>query len=339
MASVTQIIKDVKQPYGGFINSNEFNKVQFSDNEILAEENIHSSLIGLTVDYMTRFMLGDLLSEAFKISLHGADIIKESKVASDLLENIKGLDDKSIYSACKLVGYDVCYRVGPKAYKNIDTIEADSATINNIRIMVNRSINFFDKYGPVIKSGFTFSGGYTTKINTGDGDYLTSDTIWDFKVSSSSLNSKQTLQLLIYYIMGMHSTDNEFKNISKLGIFNPRLNCAYIKEISQISQQTIEYMSKEIIGYKTEEKDLNIVDVMKELKCTRYMVMKYYAEDDLPLYKLNNKYYISKKDLQEWVILKEEKESEKREITIFLSTLFLVIFLIILFIFIFIKYF
>lgn len=78
---------------------------------------------------------------------------------------------------------------------------------------------------------------------------------------------------------------------------------------------------------------------MKELKCTRYMVMKYYAEDDLPLYKLNNKYYISKKDLQEWVILKEEKESEKREITIFLSTLFLVIFLIILFIFIFIKYF
>ena len=51
--------------------------------------------------------------------------------------------------------------------------------------------------------------------------------------------------------------------------------CAYIKEISQISQQTIEYMSKEIIGYKTEEKDLNIVDVMKELKCTRYMVMKY----------------------------------------------------------------
>ena len=38
MASVTQIIKDVKQPYGGFINPNEFNKVQFSDNEILAEE-------------------------------------------------------------------------------------------------------------------------------------------------------------------------------------------------------------------------------------------------------------------------------------------------------------
>ena len=312
MASVTQIIKDVKQPYGGFINPNEFNKVQFSDNEILAEENIHSSLIGLTVDYMTRFMLGDLLSEAFKISLHGADIIKESKVASDLLENIKGLDDKSIYSACKLVGYDVCYRVGPKAYKNIDTIEADSATINNIRIMVNRSINFFDKYGPVIKSGFTFSGGYTTKINTGDGDYLTSDTIWDFKVSSSSLNSKQTLQLLIYYIMGMHSTDNEFKNISKLGIFNPRLNCAYIKEISQISQQTIEYMSKEIIGYKTEEKDLNIVDVMKELKCTRYMVMKYYAEDDLPLYKLNNKYYISKKDLQEWGYIKRRKRIRKK---------------------------
>ena len=245
MASVTQRIKEIKQPYGGYLKTNEFEKIQFEDNNELGEENIHSSLVGLSVDYLTRYMMGTPIEEAFKISLMGSKIIDDSKYAFKLLRSIEGIDNKSIYNACRLVGYDVCFRAGPMAYKDIKTIEADDTTINNIKIMVNRSINFFEKYGPIVKDGFTFEGGYTQTIDSGDGDFLTNDTLWDFKVSSLPPKSSHTLQLLIYYIMGQNSIHSEFNNITKLGIFNPRLNCVYLKEIEQISKDIIENVSKE----------------------------------------------------------------------------------------------
>ena len=144
MPSVTQRIKEIKQPYGGYIKPNEFEKIQFEDDNELSEENIHSSLVGLVVDYMTRYTMGAPIEEAFKISLLGSNIINDSKYAHKLLHNINGLDNKSIYNACKLVGYDVCFRAGPMAYKDVKTIEANDETISNIRIMVDRSTKFFE---------------------------------------------------------------------------------------------------------------------------------------------------------------------------------------------------
>ena len=47
-------------------------------------------------------------------------------------------------------------------------------------------MKFWEDYGPIVKDGFTFEpNGYTEIVNSGDGDYLTADTIWDFKVSKS----------------------------------------------------------------------------------------------------------------------------------------------------------
>ena len=56
--------------------------------------------------------------------------------------------------------------------------------------MVNRALDFFNKYGPVIKDGFKFIGGYTETITTGDGDFLTEDTLWDFKVSKKTATQR-----------------------------------------------------------------------------------------------------------------------------------------------------
>ena len=75
MASVTQRVKQITQPRDGYLQLSEFEKKEFIDNEILKEENIHSSLVGLAVDYLTRLMLDTLPEEAFKISLIGASII------------------------------------------------------------------------------------------------------------------------------------------------------------------------------------------------------------------------------------------------------------------------
>ena len=340
MTSVTQRVKQVTQPRGGYLKPSEFEKIEFTDKEVLKEENISSSLVGLVVDYLTRFMLDAPLEEAFKISLLGARIIGEEKKAHQLLDFIKGLDDASIGYACKLVGYDVCYRSGPIGYKDVDDINADANTIHNIKIMVQRSILFFKSYGPIIRDGFTFDGGYTDIITNGDGDFLTFDTLWDFKVSRNSPTSDHTLQLLIYYIMGTHSIHKEFQSISKLGIFNPRLNCAYLKNISAISQEVIDEVSRKVIGYSEGSRRsplpsenalpkqpdmLSMAEIMKALSCSRYMVMKYYSEYGLPLVKKNNKYFIREDDLLDWAEQMEKKRRRQQILSFFIVLVLLVV--------------
>ena len=78
-----------------------------------------------------------------------------------LVDAVIGLDDNSIINACKLAGFDVARRAGVAAYRPVETILPDHETISNIRIMVERSASFLKEFGPIVKDGFTFEGGYT----------------------------------------------------------------------------------------------------------------------------------------------------------------------------------
>ena len=221
-------------------------------------ENVHASVIGMVVDYLTRFMMGTEITKAFEISCMGAacavklgntGAVKEAK---EYLAEIKGLDDKSIINACKMVTFDVWYRnpMGALMAKTASETTADKDTVKNIKIMVERSIAFWKEYGPITKDGFTFEDkGYTETVNSGDGDYLTEDTLWDFKVSKSKPTNKHTLQLLMYWIMGQHSGKAEFKNITKLGIFNPRLNTIYTIQIADVPSEVIKEVEDDVICY------------------------------------------------------------------------------------------
>jgi len=53
----------------------------------------------------------------------------------------------------------------------------------------------------------------------------------------------------MYYIMGVHSVHKEFQTVNRLGIFNPRLNNVYLLDIEQIPLDTIQKVSKDVIGY------------------------------------------------------------------------------------------
>lgn len=248
--SVTRRIDEIAQPYGGYIKPKSFSIEHLGGTELdTASENVHPTLIGLAVDYMTRYMVSESKEEAFKISLLGSGCVHEKDRALNLLNNIIGLDDKSVCSVIKLVGYDVCVRAGADAYTDIDEINPDINTINNVRTMVERSINFFNKYGPIVKHGFTFEGGYTCLVGSGDGDYLTRDTLWDFKVSKKNLDSKQTLQLLMYWRLGLHSIHPEFKEIQYLGIYNPRKDIVYRLNVNEIPEEVVRKVDTDIIGY------------------------------------------------------------------------------------------
>ncbi len=270
MSTVTGRINSIKQPYGGYVRPSSFEKIQFDDGiTINSHEEKNSNIIGSAVDYLTRFLVGAPIEMAFQISLSGyQECIKNDKSLertlkkrkidiSSLLEQIKGTDDASIMAACQACAYDVWYRaplsaIGCDPTYAIPSASPDEITIENIRTMLNRCTKFWAQYGPVTTTGFTFENdGYTKVVTDGDGDYLTRDTLWDFKVSKESkIKSKQTLQLLMYWIMGIHSGKEEFKNIDKLGIFNPKLNIAYLLNTSTISQETINTVEKDVICYE-----------------------------------------------------------------------------------------
>lgn len=250
--SVTQRIKQVKQPRGGYINPRTMEVIALKCDDILnPTENVAANLVGTSVDYLTRFVTGTAREEAFKISLIGAKFIKEETKAKALIENISGLGNESLRSAVKLAGFDVCYRAGNEWYRPVDEINPDDETLENIRIMVERSMMFFQSYGPKILDGFTFDGGYTDIVSSGDGDFTTKDTLWDFKVSKYIPKKEHTLQLIMYWRMGLHSIhSHEFTNIRYLGIYNPRLNCVYRIDVNTIPVDIISIVENEIIGYQ-----------------------------------------------------------------------------------------
>ncbi|WP_418218574.1 hypothetical protein [Bifidobacterium angulatum] len=303
--SVTQRVKETKQPRGGYVKRTDMTSIPLGGGEEeLGSENIHSSLVGLAVDYLTRIMTGATPEDAFTVAQRGAlllvnpsgineeiifgclekaylrgieqnkpvglDEFKTTfrKIASsipdenfqrlayaaqklaEMLVSVKGLDDESIIFAVKLSSLDVCFRAGVDRYRPMEEINPDKTTIGNIRIMVERSLRFLDLYGPKTLDGFTFAGGYTETVSFGDGDFLTEDTLWDFKVSKRPVNKDWTLQIMMYWRMGLRSGQPEFKTIKYLGIYNPRKNEVDRIAVNDIPSDVIDTVDYDVIGYK-----------------------------------------------------------------------------------------
>lgn len=261
--SVTSRVKSVKQPYGGFLQTSKFSATNVNnDKMIIPSENINPTSSGMIVDYLTRLEQSHNVEDAFSISLEGSKVLDKLnakrditspyglKHATELLSHIQpGLSDESIINAVKLVQYDDCYRRLSDYVEPSEEINPES--IEHVRTLVNRVLRFFEIYGPITESHVTFKGGYTRIINTGDGDYLTKDTLWDLKVSKATRPDKNwKLQILVYYLLGLHSEHKDkYKKLKYLGIYNARTNIVYRIEISKIDPDIIDEVNTSIIGY------------------------------------------------------------------------------------------
>lgn len=49
--------------------------------------------------------------------------------------------------------------------------------------------------------------------------------------------------------MGKHSGQDVFRTITRIGIYNPRLNCVYTQDIDGISDEVIKEVEEKVIGY------------------------------------------------------------------------------------------
>ena len=266
MAGVKERTKQISQSY---VKLSDFERIQFDDG-ITADDlfpydyvNIPRSIMGELVECLTRYMLFRKGQEAFIEAIAGAEYAEKigykdiAKAARKLLGRIKGLGDASIENAWKLLSFKswffyppiiALYRVTAAMFDN--TIMPETA--ENIRIFVKRSVVFFKEYGPVVKAGFIFtpkSPACTSVVDSGMCDFLTADTLWDMKLLSGRPSSKDTLQVLMYWIMGQHSGQEIFKGITKLGLYNPRQNVAYTLEVAKIPPEVIREVEEKVICY------------------------------------------------------------------------------------------
>ena len=263
--TVSKCANTINQSYGGYLKRKDFKTINFGgyfiDNK---EENIEPTTAGLVVDYLVRYKLTKNKKEAFEIPLIGAGILLDYywhdpeygnilfNEAHRLLENINlNLDDETIISACKITEYSIIYRVSPREFDgvNLNHITPNKRTIKQIRELVNRSLNIFKKFGGVIDVGFDFKGAYTEQITNGDADFLSPKILWNMKNIKGDIGQNHTMQLLIYWRLGMKSEPNKFSKVKYLGIVNPRKNETYLYDLSNISKELVEFIDKEVIGY------------------------------------------------------------------------------------------
>lgn len=260
MPTVTQIIRNTKQPKGGYIPARWLNKHEFnqSASDRTYDENIKPQIIGTVVDYLTRYCLihpkdEKQIDEAFHICGMGAEIIDDVwgfkqhilKMRTFDEDETVFLDDETIKHAVQLIHYDVIYRTGSSEFApTSDELKPDDDTIKSIRQSVERAMYFFSKMRTPIDSEIVFDGGFNDYVTNGDGDFLANDTIWDMKVSKYPPNKDHTLQLAMYYILAQASGQYKYTHIQRLGIYNPRLHTCYyinVKDIPKDTWQTIKY--------------------------------------------------------------------------------------------------
>ena len=102
MASVTERISQIRQPYGGYVPPHRSSVTKMKDNRKLNYfENIDHKIMESAVDCLIRYGTGCSAQEAFTAPLNGAALVRDSANARDLLHSIRGLNDKAIKAACK----------------------------------------------------------------------------------------------------------------------------------------------------------------------------------------------------------------------------------------------
>lgn len=240
--TVTQFCKSIDQPIGGFLSINDFAFKRYTDDYVLNEhENLEPNIIGIVVDHLTRYIIGEKES-AFITSYMGACTLGEIDNYLMLLSCLDELNVLSIMCACELVAYDIAYKTNYKTIVDPKTLRPDDKTIQNIKIMVKRNVRFLKGKGPY-KFGYSINFQNDIKFIKGEIDCITKNTLLDFKVSKYLPNADHTLQLMMYYKLGILNGD-DFSNVKKIALFNPRLNCSHTLNIKQISQDVLVNIEK-----------------------------------------------------------------------------------------------
>lgn len=283
MNAVTDIVKSISQPHGGYLPIKDFKEVELGGDVLSCD--IPPIIVGKTLDSILRLIVMTDKYSVFHNSITGyenrvsyfanqfsgvdsAELIGEQIKLEDgkfnvynLIERIDSLiQSYDIYNLCIVVSlihqYDIWqYDFGyissrssiassrPKYFKKKDIwvlMDLYKRLVSWLCTMLSKGIVFDYRFYP---------DGYTDKVKYGVGDFICENTLFDLKCIKSKPTSYHTLQLLIYYVMGMHSNNRLYKNVRNIGIYSPILNKVWIMPVKNIPKELVHKVSSEVIGY------------------------------------------------------------------------------------------
>lgn len=278
--TVTQAVKAVKQPRGGYVPPKLMVEEDLADDayraeliDKMAEEQSSPATIGVAVDYLTRFMLEKRTGipekkssmECFSIPRKGIRFgANNLELSADrfekLVEKVNGLDDNSIDAMFQLTAWDSMYRTGLPV--DPETLHPNEITCKHVRMMVEKAQEMLGDSDVVI--GPTFQGGYSKIIHKGDADYIRDRWLVDMKVSKKERpDTIQTLQLIVYYLLGKAVVDDvglplkagrdnpfrgAFEDMWGIEILNPRCGVRWRLFVSEIPTETINEIVRDVMG-------------------------------------------------------------------------------------------
>ena len=85
-------------------------------------------------------------------------------------------------------------------------------------------------------------------FDSGDGAFLTKDTLWYSRASVSKPSKDHLLQLVMYYLMGKQFGLPRFATQTHVGVFNPRMNAVYRWAVDEVPAEVLEIVWQEVIG-------------------------------------------------------------------------------------------
>ena len=243
-----------KQPPVGFLNPKLFKVTQVYDKYPMEDIKLNANLLVLSVVNLSLFLLNKDKELAFDNCIKGFAILDSFEVNDELrkefindLSRLKGLDDESIISAINLARFDIFSKTGYnlKYAKNIYRIVPKKETLINIRRLIKRNLYLLNKVGDIKECRTLFNKvTYTNIVKSGRLSFLANDdTLIQIKISKRVLNMKDTLFILIVYLL----LNNEVKkDIKHLVIINPLTYKIYKLDINDIDIDIINEVSKGI---------------------------------------------------------------------------------------------
>lgn len=117
-------------------------------------------------------------------------------------------------------------------FDELDWEDGDDETLMHIAEMRARVSRCFERFGNPTHSG-TWPVRSERFHLVGHIDFVSADTIWDLKVSSTGPSKVDLLQLLLYWMAASDDPDNSLE-IDYVGIYNPRMDAAWRIAVEEI---------------------------------------------------------------------------------------------------------
>ena len=281
MSSVSELVETIEQPAFGILPISYFEKKELKqDSYVLSNKSsIPAIHLGLIVDYCIKYILGVKLSDILHVEYAGyAEHIRVSAVKffdsvseqsltqvyiederkniclSDFIYKVENAEtfEEFVTNMLYVIQYGDFVRNIGYAYNRIGEVfdtELSKEELQDILIFFIRTqgwINTFEKATPMYKFK---PFGYNNTVTSGEGDFCTKYTLWDLKVSNGEPTTKDTLQLLIYYIMAKKSGNSLYKDVNSIGVYNPKLDATWICNIEKIDPSIVNKV-KGTLGFK-----------------------------------------------------------------------------------------